>query len=254
MTCEGCRDGISAAMDGESWPEQDAAVEDHLHGCAACREWQLGAEAANRALRLRPAEAVPDLSSTVTAALLAERPGRVRAAARRWGFVVTPGPTTWRVALGVLALAQLTLGLSELLGAAHGLPAPSNADAHIFNESSAWNAALGVGFAGAAMWPRLAAGLLPTLGIFSVILLGLSVADLVNGHVGVGRISTHVVLFAGFAVMLMVNRDHHHPHRPAAAGDDTALYGSGDRSENAAAATGAAPQRRGLRSVGRHAA
>lgn len=227
MRCEECRDGMSAAMDGRSWPDQEAAVEAHLAECAECRRWQAGAEQANRALRLRPAEQVPDLSALITDAVLPADEARRGGWWRRLGYAMSPRPAVWRVLLGVAALAQLTLGMSEILGVVHGLHVPDGAGRHLFNESSAWNVALGAGFAGAALWPRLAAGLLPTLGIFTAILLVMSIADLTGGHVGGARVATHAVLVAGLIVMFMVDRDHRRPQFPASADDDSVLYGGG---------------------------
>lgn len=260
MTCQECRDGLSAAMDHQSWPEQDTVAQAHLAGCVGCRQWQISAELANRALRLRPAESVPDLSARITDAVLSAGPSVVRNLLRRIVYAVSPRPAGWRALLGVVALAQLTLGMSEILGVVHGLHVSDGAGEHLFNESSAWNVALGVGFAGAAIWPKLAAGMLPTLGIFTAILLVLSVTDLAGGHVGGTRVATHAVLVVGLLVMLMVHRDHRHPPLPATAGDDALLYGDHAADDNGitdntdARSSARAPHRRGLRPVGHRAA
>ncbi len=52
---------------------------------------------------------------------------------------------------------------------------------HLFNESTAWNLALGVGMLWAAFRPRATAGLVPMLAIFVVVLAAYSTHDLLTG-------------------------------------------------------------------------
>lgn len=64
-------EALSALIDGED-PGMDRAVLDsHATRCADCRRFRAGAEALSRRVRVRPAEAVPD----TTAAILAALPG-----------------------------------------------------------------------------------------------------------------------------------------------------------------------------------
>lgn len=255
MNCEQCRELASAQADGELWPEQADLVADHQRTCGSCRSWQASLERTGRLLRVRPVEQVPDLSAAIVAAVTTEQPRR-RIWWRRWVFALTPRPIFWRGLLAVLALAQVTVGLTEMLGVVHGLHVPDGSGQHLFNESSAWNLALGVGFAVVAGWPRLAGGLLPTLGVFVSVLLVMSIGDLTGGEVGPSRLATHAVVLAGVLVMAIVHRDHRDPGRPATAADDDALYGFGAAAGvHHRSADGAAHRRgRGLRPVGRHVA
>ena len=270
VLCQQCRESLSAGWDGEDDPLDGAAVSAHLSSCADCREWGQAAAAATRALRLRPADSVPDLSAQIgqtaaamglTAASRAARPSR-RAGPRWWWS--TDG---WRVALAVLAIAQLLLGVAQLFGvgavghgdhAMSGMGSGSAAD-HLFNESSAWNIAIGAGFAVAAMLPRLAAGLLPMLLVFLGVLTLVSAADLLRGDVTAGRVATHLLVVAGVLVLWRVHRCYRRSPLPGQrqAGMDAVLHGvDGSMADDRAAGAGADEGRRGrwLRPAGRRAA
>ena len=210
-----CRETVSAGWDGETGPltaEQAAA---HLDGCADCRRWEHAASEVTRALRVRPVEAVPDLSSAILAAATEQglsRPRPVRASsAGRWRL------DRWRVVLGLIAVAQLLLGFGQLLGlggSAHTGHMGMAMDDHLFNESTAWNIAIGAGFAAAALRPRLASGLLPMLQVFLLVLAGVSVADLVRGDATVGRVSSHALVVVGVLVLWWVNATYRRTPRP----------------------------------------
>ena len=80
--------------------------------------------------------------------------------------------------MGGVAFIQLVLGLAQLLGMDHtGHLAAGDGGQHLFNESTAWNLGLAVGFLVAAVRPALARGLLPALGVFVAVLAAVSVAD-----------------------------------------------------------------------------
>jgi len=191
VDCESCREALSARLDGESDPGEAAQIDGHAAHCLPCREWITAATRLTRQIRVRPAVPTPDL----TAAILAARPAP-RAPGR------TGSGQVWRVLLGVAGLAQLALGMSQLIGAG-----PHHEGVgHLFNESTAWNIALGIGFAIAAALPRLAGGLLPTLGVFFLVLAGVSVMDVINGQVEVGRLSSHLLVACGLVLLLLVHR------------------------------------------------
>ncbi|HYP24354.1 MAG TPA: zf-HC2 domain-containing protein, partial [Actinomycetota bacterium] len=59
--CSWAREELSARLDGESRPADAAALDDHLATCAACRRHERDLEDVRRALRVQPAEEVPDL-------------------------------------------------------------------------------------------------------------------------------------------------------------------------------------------------
>jgi len=198
MRCEDCREALSARLDGEAEP---ASPDEHLTSCAECRAWFAGAERLRRTMLLRPAPPVPDL----TAAILERTPAP---SGERWGR---------RIALAMVAIAQLGLAFAELLDTAHG-------GIHLGHESGAWNLAVGIGLLTAALLPRTAGGQLPLLTGFVGVLLVLSAGDLAAGQVTLSRLSTHLLVVLGLALLYAVHRGHrdHGTPLPAATADDGA--------------------------------
>ena len=159
-------------------------LDDHLAGCAACHSWAGSAAEVTRRARLTPVVPVPD----VTAAVLSRLPATpVRAAPRRRVDVAL------RVALLVAGLGQLVLGLPALDGGHSQMSMP----VHVAHETGAWNLALAACFLGVAALPRLAAGSLPFLLSFTVLLSWVTVDDLHAGHVPADRAVTHLLLVVG---------------------------------------------------------
>lgn len=77
MRCERCRRLVSLRMDGEHLPaHQLRAMERHLASCPACRGFEERAHRLRAAVRIRPAEPVPDLVERVMAAVAREAAGR----------------------------------------------------------------------------------------------------------------------------------------------------------------------------------
>ncbi|KDN16874.1 membrane protein [Amycolatopsis rifamycinica] len=203
MRCEECREALSARLDGEAEP---VSPDEHLTSCAECRAWFAGAERLRRAMLLRPAPPVPDL----TAAILERTPAP---SGEHWGR---------RIALAVVAIGQLGLAFAQLLGTAH-------AGVHLDHESGAWNLAVGVGLLTAALLPRTAGGQLPLLTGFVGVLLVLSAGDLTAGRVTPARLATHLLVVLGLALLYAVHRDHRDrgaPRPAATAGDGVATSGS----------------------------
>ncbi|WP_239071810.1 zf-HC2 domain-containing protein, partial [Amycolatopsis sp. SID8362] len=204
------RESISARIDGEQPMVPDNVLDRHLAGCPACRGWQERASALRRLTLVREAPRVPDL----TARILAEAP--------------VPMPQRWslRLALGLVALMQSGLGLAELLGAdiGHGGLA---AAVHLGNESAAWNVAVGIGLLWAALYPSAAAGLLPALGGFVVVLGIVSGVDLSAGHAATDRVVSHGLVVAGVALLFAVRRQQARHPAPSPADRLPAPRGAG---------------------------
>lgn len=203
MRCEECREALSARLDGEAEP---ASPDEHLASCAECRDWFAGAERLRRAMLLRPAPPVPDLT-----AVILER---------------TPAPSGdgWgrRIALAVVAIAQLGLAFAQLLGTAHD-------GGHLGHESGAWNLAVGIGLLTAALRPKTASGQLPLLTGFVGVLVVWSAGDLAAGRVTLSRLATHLLVVLGLALLYAVHRAHRGRGAPlpaATAGDGTPVSGS----------------------------
>jgi predicted anti-sigma-YlaC factor YlaD len=206
VDCSTCREALSARLDGEAGPVPATETDAHLAQCTSCSRWQLRAQALTRRIRVRPAEPAPDL---VEAALAAAPPHHT---------ALTP-----RLGLAAVALLQLWLALAQSFAGvtSHAGHGGGGISGHLFNEGAAWNLALGIGLLVAAVDGHRAAGLLPTLGGFVVVLLAFSVHDLLDGTATTARVVSHLPLVAGLALLLLVagaHRDQPVPGTPATSG------------------------------------
>ncbi|EWM19070.1 LigA protein [Kutzneria sp. 744] len=235
MDCMTCREALSARMDGEQEPVPAASTDLHLEECAACQAWSAEASRLTRTLRVRPVGAVPDLAARI----LEDAPASI------------PRVHWSRIALGLVALVQIALGVAEVFGADQVMPGMVMGG-HLFNESTAWNLALGVGLLWAAMRPRAVVGMLPVLTGFLVALAAFSAHDLIDGQVGLSRVVSHGLLVVGLALLWVIRRQDSgfgEPSRVRQADDDRAVDG---------VTTSRAPAERGrrgggpLRPTGRH--
>ncbi|WP_433039073.1 zf-HC2 domain-containing protein [Actinomycetospora sp. CA-053990] len=68
MDCDGCREAMSAALDGEADAAEQARIDAHLDGCPACRSWQRDAALVTRHARTAAVGAGPDLVDRVVGA------------------------------------------------------------------------------------------------------------------------------------------------------------------------------------------
>ena len=79
MNCDLAQLTLSARMDGERIEGDPSALDDHVAGCERCRAFVSSAERMRTAVRIRPAQPVPDLVGTIVDELEALSPGRARA-------------------------------------------------------------------------------------------------------------------------------------------------------------------------------
>jgi predicted anti-sigma-YlaC factor YlaD len=192
VSCEQVREALSAILDGEDPGVAEAEAEAHVEGCAACRGWYEAAARVTRQARLGAAVQMPDLSDVVVRAW---RPSR--------RLLVV------RVALAVLGVGQfaataLQLWVWPMTG---GPEMPGMTDPmHLEHESAAWGFALAVGFCWIAWQIRRASGLVPVLGAFVLVLSVLVALDLHAGTVTVGRVASHGLVVAAFALVVYLSR------------------------------------------------
>lgn len=189
MRCERFREAYSARLDDEPPGVPVAALTDHLRACPDCAGWSETAARLTRLARL-DVTPVPDLADSITAdiALPARRVHRLR-------YLL-------RAALLVVGLAQLGIGVPALLGDSVGMAMAT----HATHEAGAWNLAVGVAFLGAALVPRRAAGLIPLLATFTVVLAVLSIRDLADGAVTGARLASHLAIVLGLALLISLDR------------------------------------------------
>jgi predicted anti-sigma-YlaC factor YlaD len=190
VTCERVRLALSARIDGEDPGVAETVVAVHLAGCGACRRFAAEAETLHRSLRLRSADAVPDLSAPIMASIDGER-ARLQDS-RRWAL---------RMALVAVGVVQLAAALPALvLGDDAGLPV------HAARHIGSFDAALAVGFLVAAWRPARIAGLLPVLVVLVACLLGGAAVDVLSGQVPAPGEALHLVVLVGLAAAWVLAR------------------------------------------------
>lgn len=192
MECALAREALSARLDGEQEPVAGADLDAHLARCATCRSWFAAAGELARRTRVRAAPLIPDLTDQILAASPAPERGRTRGLGR--------------VLLAATGVAQLVVAVAQAAGIDFGMTAAHGAHAaamstHLLNESTAWTAALGVGFLVAALRPRAAAALAPVAGVFVMVLGCYVLADWAAERVTPARLASHSLVVLG-AVLL----------------------------------------------------
>ena len=189
MNCARFREAVSARLDGEPLGLSAASLDAHLEACPDCAAWAEAAAAVTRRGRLdvRP---VPDLSDEIVS--------RIALPTRR----VMRRRHALRIALALVGLAQLAVGIPALAGHSIGMVMST----HSAHEAAAWNLAIGVAFVAVASLPRRAAGLIPLLTTFLVVLGILSARDFAAGRVTADRLATHAVALLGLLLLVALDR------------------------------------------------
>lgn len=209
--CEQCRESLSARLDAEAGPVPDADVDAHLATCPGCRAWYEDAATLTRLARTGPVPAGGEMSPAVLAAV--PGPGRARLA------------RLLRLALAVLGLAQLGLGVAQMVamwvgsGHLHGPTILTGATpGHLWHESAAWNVAIGVGFLWVAAHRGTPAGITTVLSAFVVVLALLNINDLTRGQVELTHVATHGFVVTGYLIVLALTRPSLHFGQPPGRG------------------------------------
>jgi predicted anti-sigma-YlaC factor YlaD len=189
---------LSAQLDGEDDPAGRRRVDEHLAGCAGCREWLDRAATVNRLTRTGVGVA-PDLSASILAALPATPEKR-----RRFPVVAA-----LYVALAAVGAVQLILGLGQVGGGVAGTHVHTGLEAtpgHLWHESAAWNVAVGAGYLFIALRRSRPTGLVPMLTAFVGMLLLLSVNDLTGDRVDESRLVSHGFVILGYLLVVALSR------------------------------------------------
>jgi predicted anti-sigma-YlaC factor YlaD len=180
IDCATAHELLSARLDGEASPLEAAAVGRHLATCPDCAVLAGELDRVHRAVRLRPADEVPDLSASILRRVSPPAPSPAVAAAR---------PALALLAAGQLVLTLLTLG--------HG---------HSAHDTASWELALAVAFAWAAVRPTQAARLAPVIGVVAIVQLANAVIDVTN-HAA-GGVGHHLVAAAGWYLLEQLRGGH----------------------------------------------
>lgn len=187
-SCDRWREAVSARVDGESLLVDDVALDAHLADCGACAAFAADVDGLARHVRVAPAEAVPDLTAPILAAVDTPQVARHR---RRFGQL--------RGLLALVGALQLVLAVPALVGAG-GLAT------HLSREVGIFEVALGVGFLLVAQRPARAAGLLPVAGVVALLVVATSLGDVAAGTTTVLRETTHLLEVAGTGLLLALHR------------------------------------------------
>jgi hypothetical protein len=105
VNCDRAQAAISERMDGERLPGRvTTAVDEHLEGCARCQSFAARASSVRTAVRIRPAERIPDLVDPIMAEVARTSPAgrsflRRRRSVRRWAVA----PTAAALVVGLVA-------------------------------------------------------------------------------------------------------------------------------------------------------
>lgn len=201
MECEAVRVALSARLDGEEAGVPDGLVEAHLDGCRSCTAWGDELLTLHRMVRVREAEAVPDLSAAIVEAHAPSARSRHRRAVRARRTPLGEPVSGARWALFVVALTQLVLAGPALLGDDPG------ATVHIARELGSFDVALAVGLLVAAWQPARAWGLLPVAAALACVMVGTSTLDLIDGRARAVSEAPHLLDLAGVALLWLVARE-----------------------------------------------
>jgi predicted anti-sigma-YlaC factor YlaD len=196
VDCRGCREALSARLDGEDRPAERTRADDHLASCSACRDWLRDADALGRMVRAAlPVPAGPGIPDTV-----------LDAAPGQWRARVAHG---LRWVLGALGAAQFVLGVTQIASLAnqqHTHAGQLASAGHLWHESAAWNLALGAGFVFVATRRTRPVSIVPLLTVFVGTLGLLSLEDVFAGHVQATWLLSHGFILAGYAIIVLLSR------------------------------------------------
>lgn len=199
MDCSSARAALSARLDGELPAPDSQALDRHLAGCAACREWGSQVADVTRRLLLQPVVETPDLSGRVLAGMREDHAPRAGGwPPERWLLLV----------VGVVMLAFAV----PMVVRGH----VAAADVHLVRESGVTDLALAVGVLYAALQPWRAAGMLPVVVVLAAGLTLTSADDVWFGRVAAVHESVHLLAPTAAVLLWRLRRRGPAPQSPPA--------------------------------------
>jgi predicted anti-sigma-YlaC factor YlaD len=197
MDCAFYREAISARIDGEGHGLEPDALHAHLASCLACRSWADQVAVVTRRARMAPAEPVPDLVASIMD-LEGAPPAPVPASAvgtSAAGSSAAGSVGIARLALFLVAVAQLGLAIPALLGDDGGAPI------HVAHEQGSWLLALAVGLLIVAWRPDRASVLLPVVAVLVAALGVTMIADIAAGRTQAAAEAPHGLALLGLGLL-----------------------------------------------------
>jgi predicted anti-sigma-YlaC factor YlaD len=195
MECDRYREAISARLDGQEMGVREDALAAHLAVCSECRAFGAEAADAQRALRVAPADPVPDLSERILARVGAAA-SRPRAPAR-----YDERTDVLRVTLAVIGLIQLAMSIPALV-----LGDDAGMSIHMARHLGSFSVALAVALLVVAWRPAKASSLLPVLSVLVLCVVATSVLDVWQGRSTPGAEVGHVPELIGLLVVWLLAR------------------------------------------------
>ena len=175
MECDTARLAISSAIDDGVVVSDE--IDEHVAGCAACRQWREGVHQLRRAtLRTVSGTASP-------AVAVSELPRRFTM--HRW----------IRFALAWAGALLVAWNVVDMFSAGSGLTI------HFERHQAAFDVALGLAFLFVAWRPDRAYGMVPFAAAFAIALTLSAVIDLANGASTFDRESAHLIEILGLALL-----------------------------------------------------
>jgi predicted anti-sigma-YlaC factor YlaD len=197
MWCEQVRDVLSARLDGESSPGEDALADLHVETCDECVRWLDNAARVTRLTRTSVVSVADVPDDRLLDIVFAAAPGPGWSRTGRW----------LRILLGALGFGQFALGIAQIaaLGMAQGIGSAGGMTSHhLLHESAAWNVAIGAAYLWIALRRGRPADALPIMTAFVAVLVLLSIDDLLTGEVVVTSLLTHTMVVLGYAVLVVL--------------------------------------------------
>ena len=183
MNCEQAREALSAQLDQEASASEAAEANAHLGRCPDCRVWWTHIGTANRLLRVRVAEFVPDIASAVLARAHPPRAGR-----GQWV----------RVALAVVAATELVLATPGLI------LGDGAASIHDARHLGSFGAAVSIGLLYVAWRPARAYGILPIVTALALTMFVTAAVDVAHGRATSVGEAHHMLEMSGLVLVWML--------------------------------------------------
>ncbi len=184
LACDDALFLLSADADGEASRDERDTLDRHLEGCPGCTSLADRLAIVDRRVRLRPAEAVPDLVMAVTS--------RVRPAVLGRGGWMRPALAWIAVVLFAQNIMPLVFGETE------------GAETHLARHLGAFGVAMAIGFAYIAWRPHRSFGMLPFVAALVVSMVASTGFDLADGGRSAAAEATHLTELVGLALLWMI--------------------------------------------------
>ena len=185
MECIAARAVLSAQLDQEAEPDEARVANTHLGQCADCSRWWNSIGSVTRALRIRPAEQIPDIA-TLALAQSRHRPRR--------SFQLI------RLGLALLASVELVFAISGVVAGRSASPI------HDTQHIGAFGAAVAGALLFVAWRPGSAHGLMPLVYALGLAIPTFATVEVINSNLSIGDGVHHLVQMCGLSMVWFLSR------------------------------------------------